>query len=232
MIKRITRKISKLGAAIALFVVEISISTVIFFLALFVFLYLVRRVFILKNSHFDQAIFDSLTTYVNPVTNVVMLCFSFLGSHEFLIPANLLLIIYFLFIRPHKWYSIKVPTIALTSLGLMFLLKHFFSRPRPLIPLLEEAKGLSFPSGHALMSMTFYGLLTYMMWRVVKNTTTRWLLGISFLLLVAMIGFSRIYLRVHYTSDVIAGYCMGLVWLIVTIRVIRGVERYGEKRKL
>lgn len=93
----------------------------------------------------------------------------------------------------------------------MFVLKHSFGRTRPLIPLLEEARGLSFPSGHALMAVTFYGLLGYIVWQTVKNNALKWLLFVFFMLMILLIGFSRIYLRVHYTSDVIAGYCMGLL---------------------
>ncbi|MER3464874.1 MAG: hypothetical protein C4329_11140 [Chitinophagaceae bacterium] len=109
--------------------------------------------------------FAYLKNHVNPRNNEVMLFFTYLGRHEFLIPANLILIAYFLFIKKNKWYSIKVPAIVLSSLALMFVLKGVFDRPQPAIPLLQEAKGLSFPSGHALMSVTFYGLLIYLIWK-------------------------------------------------------------------
>ncbi len=229
MIKIIKHRISKLWAALALLTVEMIIILALFFLALFTFLYLVRRVFFLKNSGFDQTVFDALNPYVNDTTNAIMQVVTLLGSHLFLIPANVLLIVYFLFIRKHKWYSIKIPAIALTSLALMFVLKHSFGRPRPLIPLLEEVPGLSFPSGHALMSVTFYGLMGYIVWHTIKNKTLRWILLVFFLLLILLIGFSRIYLRVHYTSDVIAGYCMGILWLVISIKVMRRIEKYTKK---
>jgi membrane-associated phospholipid phosphatase len=111
----------------------------------------------------------------------------------------------------------------------MFLLKHLFGRERPLIPLLEPARGLSFPSGHALMSMTFYGLLIYITWHSVKNIRLKWSL-ISFLfLLIIIIGFSRIYLRVHYTSDVLAGFAMGWLWIVVSLKVLRRIEKQGKE---
>lgn len=98
-----------------------------------------------------------------------MQAFSFLGAHTFLIPANLTLIAWFLFIKKHRWYSIKVPVIAFSSLLLMFCLKFIFQRNRPLTPLLAEAKGYSFPSGHALMSLTFYGLIIFLVWQKEKK---------------------------------------------------------------
>ena len=156
--------------------------------------------------------------------------FTFLGTHLFLIPANLMLIAYFLFIKKHKWYSIKIPAIALSSLGLMFLLKHIFYRQRPDVPLLFEAKGLSFPSGHALMSITFYGLIIYMIFKNIKSPSLKWTLISLLILLIIIIGFSRIYLRVHYASDVIAGYCVGFLWLVFAVWLLNKIE-YQSKRK-
>ncbi len=93
-------------------------------------------------------------------------------------------------------------------------------------PLLHEAKGFSFPSGHALMSVTFYGLLIVIVWEFVKAPWLRWLLSILLALLILIIGFSRVYLRVHYASDVVAGFSVGLVWLILSIWALSWVEKY------
>ncbi len=144
-----------------------------FIVALLAFLWLVRRVFIKEKTSFDERAFEALGGYVNPMNNDVMQIITFLGTHYFLIPANLVLIFWFLLIRKHRWYSIKVPAIAISSVVLMLLLKEIFRRDRPLIPLLETARGFSFPSGHAFMSTTFYGLLAYIIWRDVKNRTAR-----------------------------------------------------------
>lgn len=229
MLRRVSRKVKKFWASIALLSVEMTVVLSIFVVALVAFVYLVRRVFVLQNNTFDQKVFDYLQQFVTPFNNKLMLGITFLGKHEFLIPANLLLIAYFLFVKKHKWYSIRVPAIALSSLALMFILKNLFGRERPIIPLLQSAKGLSFPSGHALMSMTFYGLLIFITWHSVKNPKTKWTL-ISFLfLLILLIGFSRIYLRVHYTSDVLAGFAMGWLWIVISLKVIRRIEKASKK---
>lgn len=159
-----------------------------------------------------------------------MLFFTFLGTHNFLIPANLLLIAYFLFIKKHKWYSIKIPAIALTSLGLMFGLKYLFGRPRPDVPLIFRAEGLSFPSGHALFSITFYGLLIYIIFKTVKRRWLKWTSIILLAILCFIIGFSRVYLRVHYATDVIAGFCVGFLWLVFTIWLLNRMERFSSKK--
>src|SRR5205085_3960705 len=124
---------------------------------------------------FDVQAFKLLSGFVSDVNTNVMLFFTFLGTHIFLIPANLVLSAYFLFVKKQRWYSIKIPVVAISSLLLMFSLKYFFRRTRPLSPLLEEAKGYSFPSGHALMSFTFYGLLIYLAWLNIKNTWLKWI---------------------------------------------------------
>lgn len=199
--------------------------------AIALFVYMVRRVFVLQNNRFDEKVFRALDPYVNETNNKIMLAITFLGKHEFLIPANIALIFWFLLVRRHKWYSIRVPAVALSSLGLMFLLKNVFNRERPGVPLLEQARGLSFPSGHALMSVTFYGLLIYAVYHLWKNNIAKWSM-ISFLaLLVLLIGFSRIYLRVHYTSDVAAGFAVGFLWLVLSLWILSHMERFS-KRKL
>ncbi|MEO5781764.1 MAG: hypothetical protein ABIQ07_00745, partial [Ginsengibacter sp.] len=93
--------------------------------------------------------FNFLSKNISDANTDVMQVFTFLGTHTFLIPANLALIAWFLFIKKHRWYSINVPVVAISSLLLMFILKMIFHRDRPLTPLLQAAQGYSFPSGHA-----------------------------------------------------------------------------------
>src|SRR5215208_1613461 len=230
MIRRISARVKKFWAALALLSAEMTIVLCLFVLALAAFVYITRRIFILNKTKLDDSVFAFLKNHVSERNNDIMQFFTFLGKHEFLIPANLLLIAYFLFIKKHKWYSIKVPAIALSSLGLMFALKHTFNRQRPAIPLLEEAKGLSFPSGHALMSVTFYGLIIYIVFKTVKNKELKWTLIILLILLIIIIGFSRIYLRVHYASDVLAGYCIGFLWLVFTVWMLNKMENYSRQK--
>jgi len=230
MFKRISARVKKFWAALALLSLEMIIVLSFFIGALFLFVYMIRRVFFLRNNLFDEKVFAYLDKHVSPENNDLMLFFTFLGKHEFLIPANLILIAYFLFIKKHRWYSIKVPAIALSSLALMFILKNLFDRERPLVPLLEQARGLSFPSGHALMSVTFYGLLIYIVFKGFKNKTLKWTLIGLLLLLILTISFSRIYLRVHYASDVIAGFCVGILWLVICVSVLNRLEKFSMKK--
>jgi undecaprenyl-diphosphatase len=112
----------------------------------------------------------------------------------------------------------------------MFFLKQFFNRPRPLTPLLEPVNGLSFPSGHALMSVTFYGLLIVLVWENTAARFKKWIVTILLLLLISLIGFSRVYLRLHYFSDVIAGFAAGMIWLTLSIWTISWIERFSRRK--
>jgi undecaprenyl-diphosphatase len=202
----------------------------VFFLSLIAFIFITRRIFLLRNEELDNKVFDFLRPYINDTNTGIMNFITFFGKHEFLIPANLLLIAYYLFLKKHKWYSIKIPAIAISSLLLMFGLKRLFARERPVGQLLEEAKNFSFPSGHALMSVTFYGLMAYITWHTVKNKTAKWIIILFLIGWIILIGLSRLYLRRHYYSDVAAGFAMGFLWLVISLKVIRQIEKKGMQK--
>jgi undecaprenyl-diphosphatase len=179
-----------------------------------------------KHKPIDMMIFDRIKPRVNTVNNKIMLFVTFLGKHQFLIPANLILIFYFILVKKQTWFSIRVITIAISSLVLMLLLKQLFQRKRPLSPLLKAARGLSFPSGHAIMAVTFYGLLIYILQHTITIDWLKWILFILVFGLIILIGFSRIYLRVHYASDVLGGFIIGLLWLLISLAVLKWLEGY------
>lgn len=93
------------------------------------------------------------------------------------------------------------------------LLKAVVQRPRPEGFRLVAESGYSFPSGHSMVAMAFFGLLIWMIWRYHKRDAMRIVWCVFFGLVIAAVGMSRIYLGVHYASDVIAGFCVSLAWL-------------------
>lgn len=229
MKKRIQSAVKKNLASLALLSVELIVVLILFILALIIFTVVAYGVFKLQYQQFDFVVFDKISGLVGPKMTSFIRVITFFGNHMFLIPANLILVIFFL-IRKHRWYSIKVPVVALGGVLLMFVLKELFNRPRPLIPLLEPVKGLSFPSGHAMMSVSFYGLLIYLVWENVQNRAAKWSLTIFLVLFILLIGFSRIYLRLHYFSDVIAGFSAGIIWLTVSLWTVRRFEKFSRRK--
>ena len=223
-------RLKEFFAALALLSVELLIIWLLFLVCILVFAVTAYRTFLLERDDIDTSVFNFLATHVSDRNTEILEVITFLGNHNFLIPANLILIAYFLFIKKHKWYSIKFPVVAIGGVTIMSLLKQIFNRPRPLIPLLEPARGLSFPSGHAMMSFAFYGLLIYIVYENIRNIYLKWALIVSFLLLIFAIGFSRVYLRVHYATDVIAGFAAGFIWIVLCIWVIRRIEVYSKRK--
>lgn len=230
MLKQAGIRTKRIFAGFTLLSAELIILLAVFGGALAVFISIAQMIFKDNKSDFDQQAFQFLSGYVSDINTNVMQFFTFLGTHIFLIPANLILVAYFLFIKKHTWYSIKIPVVAISSLVLMFSLKYLFRRSRPLTPLLEHARGYSFPSGHALISFTFYGLLIYLAWLNVKDVWVRWLCVTGLAVLIFVIGLSRVYLRVHYASDVLAGYCVGFMWLSLSLWILNKIEKFSRKK--
>lgn len=101
------------------------------------------------------------------------------------------------------------------------ILKYIIQRPRPTEYRIIDQSGYSFPSGHSMVSAAFYGFLIYLIYKNVKNTYIKWGLVSLLSLLIILIGTSRIYLGVHYTSDVLAGFLISISYLIIFTHLIK-----------
>lgn len=128
-----------------------------------------------------------------------------------------------------SWQQKRLEAIAsytclLSSWLIMDALKLIFARPRPLGEVFTVAAGFSFPSGHAMISMSYYGFIAILLITQYQNRWSR-IAAVGLAALIICIGFSRIYLNVHYFSDVIAGYTMGLLVLYVNWQGLNRVRR-------
>lgn len=185
-------------------------------IALLSFFIIAWTVFINEGRSLDEKVFAAISPHITDSRTKFMLFISFLGNHTFLIPANLLLIIFFV-ARNKKGLAIRVGIVALANVFLMSLLKRYFHRLRPEHPLVEGITNFSFPSGHAFMSVAFYGFLMWYAAVSIDNKRIERSIIVFFLLVIFAIGFSRIYLRVHYATDVLAGFCIGFAFLMVCL---------------
>ena len=181
-----------------------------------------------KDTSFDNRVFAFINPYINERNTKWMLFITFFGSHLFLLPANIILSGIFLFIKNRWHYSLKIASISISSTVVMFLLKEWLQRQRPLVPLISKAHGYSFPSGHSFSSFVFFGMLAYISYVTIKSDWLRWLIificgGVTFL-----IGFSRIYLNLHFASDVIAGFCLGMIWLLLAKWILIKTDKMAE----
>ena len=120
----------------------------------------------------------------------------------------------------NKKVGISVPINLILASLTNYTLKQILQRPRPIEYRIIDESGYSLPSGHSMVSMAFYGYLIYLIYRQIKNKYIKWSLITLLSLLIISIGISRIYLGVHYTSDVIAGFLVAISYLIIYINII------------
>jgi undecaprenyl-diphosphatase len=158
---------------------------------------------------------DTLTSIFKVVTH--------LGGVAFII---LLGVLCFMFCKINRWF-ITFDLIGCTIINQA--IKHIVKRPRPNVLRLVEENGYSFPSGHSMISIAFYGLVIYLIYKNVKNKYLKWSLITLLSLLILTIGFSRIYVGVHYFTDVAGGLLLGLAFLIFYINIYNKKVMKNEK---
>ena len=179
-----------------------------------VLLFVITTIFVNLNKtvFFDTNIHNFINNL--PFNDMFWKSITFLASPTFIIIALIFLII---FIK-NKIFSFLIFINTINVFLLNQGLKLIFSRPRPEFKLIEEA-GFSFPSGHAMISLSFYGFLIFIIWHM--NLKHKNLLTILLVILIILVGFSRVYLGVHYPSDVLAGFVLSLAYLLIFIKIVK-----------
>jgi len=147
---------------------------------------------------------SGLTSFFRMITHM--------GSTLGILVVTLLAVLWSVYKR--RWLdALHVVVAVVGSWQLNNLLKHLFQRPRPDILHLAEADGFSFPSGHAMIGISTYAVLAFLISRAVRGAGGPTTVAVAFGLLILLIGLSRIYLGVHYPTDIAAGYAAGTIWL-------------------
>ena len=178
----------------------------------------------------DQKIIETIRSFSSPAMDGFMLVMTDMGS-KFILGLLLVITMTWLYVNRKDVWGMRFYFITVAGGGLLnLLLKNFFERERPNIHSMIEADGFSFPSGHSMGSMTYYGFLGYLILRSKRNPLSKVGLGILLCLIILLIGISRIYLGVHYPSDVLAGYAAGLAWLVVCISVLEVIYLFNENK--
>ncbi len=203
--------------------IRFILALLLFLTMLVVFVSIADEIVLEHENAFDQNISSAIQSLVSPFTTSLMKGFTFFGSQLFLFPAYILLIIYYIF-RKNNRLALDIAMVGLSSTGILFLLKDIFKRHRPLDPLVNNVTGFSFPSGHSFSSFTFFGLLIYIIWKTNIKKSLKIAGSIFLFLLATTIAFSRVYLRVHYPSDVIAGFCLSVVWLMISLWLLHKAD--------
>jgi undecaprenyl-diphosphatase len=192
--------------------------------ALLFFAWLAQAVLQGGAEQFDDGVRMLVRQHASPALTAVMRAFSFLGSPLFLIPLGILVFIRFVRTGRPRMAALFVITVVGAEI-LDQVLKLAFHRPRPAAFFGTTPLTYSFPSGHSLVSCAFYGVLTALAAIPTESRLQRSIYWTSAALLIAMIGLSRIYLGVHYPSDVLAGYAAALVWVFSVASARRWLRR-------
>jgi len=171
-----------------------------------------------RSTSLDNAVFDEVAPHRTPGRTRFMVFISIFGNHLLLIPANFLLLAWFLY-KKRKNAAIYIAFVSLTSLLVMSVIKRLVHRQRPSHSLVDGITNYSFPSGHSFMTVTFYGLLAWWAWTYTRDKQQKTVLITLLLLFLFTIGFSRIYLQVHYLTDVLAGWSFGACWLLCSLLI-------------
>lgn len=168
---------------------------------------------------FDKIIMDYIHGNTNLTGIFIMKFISLLGSPTFFLIIGLSIFVYFW--RSKKFIEAKL---TLLSIGGSYILnatlKIIFSRTRPLTYMLIEKGGYSFPSGHSMVSMSFYTTLTYILLKNLKDKKIRIFMWIGNFVVIGLIGFSRLYLGVHWPTDVIVGFILGFIFFMITKTIV------------
>lgn len=167
--------------------------------------------------------------FANPTMDQLMIRLSDLGAGSLYILIVLVCLSYFAFKR--EWRMVIIQVLCMGGgLALNVMLKYLFERNRPDLFQMVATAGYSFPSGHAMVSLCFYGMLAFLAARRTASWFGRLAIIFSTILLIGAIGVSRIYLGVHYPSDVAAGYAAGATWLAFCISLFLFWEERRQKR--
>lgn len=202
-----------------------NLKWIILFICLIGFLALAEDVFnkeIMKGDIIGYKMVSTflISDFATPIAKFI----TNFGGAIFLIILTILLIV--VLKNKKVGLSICINLVVVTILNQ--LLKRLLQRPRPTEFRIIEETGYSFPSGHSMVSMAFYGYLIYLIYRFVKNKYLKWISIVLLSLLICLIGISRIYLGVHYTSDVLGGFLISISYLVI---YISASNKFFKERK-
>ena len=194
-----------------------NLKWIILFICLIGFLSLAEDVFHKEIMNGDIIGYKIVSTFlISDFATPIAKFITNFGGAIFLIVLTITLI---LLIKNKKiGFSIFLNLASVTILNQ--ILKRILQRPRPTEFRIVEESGYSFPSGHSMVSMAFYGYLIYLIYKYVENKYIKWISIIMLSILICSIGVSRIYLGVHYTSDVLGGFLISISYLIIYISAV------------
>ena len=179
---------------------------------------------------FDEAVLRWIANHRSPTLEPVMIDITFLGTGT-VVMMIVAVSGLFLWLTAHRYSAILLFIATTGSILLNNLLKLGFARPRPqLFDWGTHVVSSSFPSGHAMSAAVVYGTVAYLAARLQRRRWHRAVTMLCAIVLIMLIGFTRLYLGVHYPSDVIAGMIIGLAWAAFCMATLEAIQLYARRR--
>lgn len=203
-------------------IVYLIFSLFLFIIFSFIFIKILNSIALIKNLiiKIDFWIANFVQNIRSEILTKFFKAITYLGEWKWIFVAILILVITFI-IKKYWQHLILLIAATLGSEIFIYSIKHLIKRTRPSFLSIILENDFSFPSGHSLIAISFYGILTYFLSQKFYKKWQKIIIWTSVGFLIIMISFSRIYLGVHWFSDVIAGIIAGLIWLIIIIKVFR-----------
>ncbi|MBT2695647.1 phosphatase PAP2 family protein [Bacillus sp. ISL-55] len=178
---------------------------------------------------FDRVVMDGVQGLEADGLTAAMKLFTYIGSLKFIVILTIPLFLFLFYVLKHKLEILVFLSVVYITPILNRLLKLYFHRERPDFHRLIEIGGYSFPSGHAMNAFSFYSILAFLLWRHVPTRMGRIAVILLSTFMIIAIGSSRVYLGVHYPSDIIGGFLASGLWVAA---VIWFFQRYKEKTEI
>lgn len=209
---------------IKIFLIE-NYKWIILFICIISLIVLIEDVMDNDIMAFDEKGYFIISRYLmsDTMTSIAK-CITNLANMYWLIGTSIILLIFLKNKKTGIHIAINLGLSALVN----FTIKQIIQRPRPVGHRIIDESGYSLPSGHSMVSMAFYGFLIYLIYKNVKNKYLKTTLIVLLTLLIISIGVSRIYLGVHYVSDVLAGFLVAIAYLVIFIHAINNVKLSGK----
>ena len=188
------------------------------------FIFIAFLVVFSKNEFIDTSIYNIVRSLSSSVMDKYFIFFTKFCNTLTIVCVVLIFIIIF-----RNRYGIWLTASTIISATSNVIIKNIIRRARPDHLRLITQGGYSFPSGHAMISIAVYGLLFYFVVKKIKNKPLRIILSIILIFIILTVGISRIYVGVHYPTDVIAGYLLAIIELIILINIFNDRGLLNEK---
>lgn len=207
---------------------QLGIALILFWTPVVIFLRIAGEIIEHQSIKFDVLILDWIHKQASPVLDVIFMFFTTLGNVEYMLPITLVILAYLLYKRRRHSALILFFGVG-GAAAANLVLKSLFHRDRPAFwqSLITET-GYSFPSGHAMLSAALVLCIIAIIWRTKWRVPAIIIGGLG----IVMIGLSRLYLGVHYPTDIIAGWSVSAIWVGIVVIVMSGVSYEYHKKRL